>query len=96
LSLLRHWAKPAGVLMVRIAAAPILAKSPECRFPPRPYIAHIRGRRRYQGDAAALMMIDLVPDPFGAGARFAEAATAEEKPNAPIARRWQLILSTPG
>jgi hypothetical protein len=42
------------------------------------------------------MIIDLVPDPFGSGARFAEAATAEEKPNAPIARRWQLILSTPG
>jgi len=28
------------------------------------------------------MMIDLVADPFGARARFAEAATGEENPNA--------------
>jgi len=49
----------------------------------------------YERDTASFAAFDLAANPFSAGSRFAEAATSEYQPEAPIAWRCDLLWPRP-
>lgn len=53
--------------------------------------ARIGGGFPHQRDAARRAGLDLLADPFGAAARFSETASGQDQPDAPMARRRQLL-----
>jgi hypothetical protein len=59
-------------------------------------IAGIASRRRDQRDPSATMIHYLVPDEFGAGACFTEAAASEQQPRPPVTLRGELVRTRPG
>src|SRR5579859_4027307 len=59
------------------------------------HVSHISGGTRDDGEPVTAPAFHLRTHPFRARAGLAEAATREEEPDAPVARRRQLIVTRP-